>query len=144
MLKIVNLFGNFLISKNIVEDDELIVDSSESNSSGQNLSNWKKALNSVKLKKLKNYPKLFKSKKKILNKLEILLNLTMAIYTHTIKYWIAKTRVTFICLKQAFIKVSIFRHFHLKYHIRIKTNVSGYVISGFWVSWLQMAWINST
>ena len=37
---------------------------------------------------------------------------------------------TFNLLKQAFIKALIFRHFDLKCHIRIETNVSGYAIGG--------------
>ena len=42
----------------------------------------------------------------------------------------SNTKEIFNHLKQIFIKILILQHFDLKYHIRIKINLSGYVISG--------------
>ena len=39
-----------------------------------------------------------------------------------------RARLAFIELRKAFVKVLIFYHFDLKYHIRIKTDVLEYVI----------------
>ena len=44
-------------------------------------------------------------------------------------YLIPKTRSTFTQLRKVFIKVLVLGHFDLKFHIRIKTDVSGYAIS---------------
>ena len=40
------------------------------------------------------------------------------------------TRKAFNQLRQAFTEAPIFRHFDLKFHIRIETNASGYAIGG--------------
>ena len=45
-----------------------------------------------------------------------------------LKFLTSKAKEAFNCLRQAFIKAPIFRHFDSKCHIRIETNVSGYVI----------------
>ena len=41
-----------------------------------------------------------------------------------------KARAIFNCLRLAFMKAPILRHFDLEYHIWIKTDVSDYVIGG--------------
>ncbi len=44
-------------------------------------------------------------------------------------FLIPEAKKTFIHLQKAFTKAPILRHFDLKYHIRIKTDVLGYAIS---------------
>ncbi len=41
-----------------------------------------------------------------------------------------KARKTFTKLRQAFVEAPILNHFVAKYHIRIKTDASGYIIGG--------------
>lgn len=89
---------------NLVKDDKLVDDSIGNNNLSQNMSYLKKVINLAKLKKLKNYSKLSKSKKTILNKFEILINFTVAIYANATGYLIIKARVIFTYLKQIFIK----------------------------------------
>lgn len=100
----------------MVDNDQLVIDSGRINDSGQNLYKSKKASNLVKFRKSKNYPKLSKSIKTILNKSKNLVNLTMAINANAMRYPIARTRVVFTYLKQMFIKILIFRYFDLEYH----------------------------
>ena len=45
-------------------------------------------------------------------------------------YLIPDAKQAFIQLRQAFTKASILQHFDPKYHIRIKTDMLGYAISG--------------
>ena len=45
-------------------------------------------------------------------------------------YLTSKARSTFTQLRKVFTKAPILQHFNPKYYIRIKTDVSGYVISG--------------
>ena len=47
-----------------------------------------------------------------------------------IDYLTIKTRLAFMQLRKAFIKALIFWYFDMKYHIQIKTNMSGYAIGG--------------
>lgn len=93
MLGIINSFKNSLISKNIVEENELRGGGDGSNDSSQNLFKRKNLTNLAKPRKLKNYLKLFKSKNTIFDKSESLLNLTIA---NTTRYLTAKTRVTLL------------------------------------------------
>ena len=95
--------------------------------------------NSAKLRKSNNL-KLFKSKKMILDKSEILINLAVATNTDATRYLIAKARIGFIHLKQAFTKALILRHFDLEYQIRIETNTSGNII-GRVLSQLNFNWV---
>ena len=46
-------------------------------------------------------------------------------------YLTPEARLAFTKLRKAFTKTPIFRHFDLKCHIWIKTNVSGYTINRF-------------
>ena len=92
MLRISNLFKNSLSKK--IEDDEMI---SKSNNLGQNLAESKKLKNHqnlAKSRKLSHYPKSSKPKKAILDKSEILVNLTVA--TNTTWYLTSKAKKTFI------------------------------------------------
>ena len=43
-------------------------------------------------------------------------------------FFIPRTKLAFTELRQAFLKALIFHHFDLERHIRIETNISGYVI----------------
>ena len=101
----------------MVENDKLVVD--RNNNSSQNL---------AKSKTSNNNPKFFKLKKAILNKSEILVNLTISTNAGAIEYFISEARIAFTQLKQAFTKAPIFQYFNLKYHIQIETNKSGYAI----------------
>ena len=103
-MRIVNSSKDFLTSRNVVKKNELVGNGDRSNDSSQNWSKSKKFTNLAKPRKAKNYLKLSKFKKTIFNKLEILVNLTMA---DTTGYLITKTRVTFTCLRQAFTKTLI-------------------------------------
>ena len=92
----------------MVEDNEVI---NRSNDLGQNLAESKKSKNHqnfAKPRKLNHHPKLFKSKKSILDKSEILVNLTMTINIDATRYLTSKARVIFTQLRQAFIKALIF------------------------------------
>ena len=73
----------------------------KSNSSGQNLAELKKLKNHQNLAKSKksNYLKLSKSKKTILDKSKILVNLTMAINADTIGYLTPKAKEGFTQLR---------------------------------------------
>ena len=44
-------------------------------------------------------------------------------------FLISKAKMTFIKLRQAFVKAPIFHHFDTECHIRVETDVSGYAIS---------------
>lgn len=59
------------------------------------------------LRKLNCYLKLFKSKKVILDKSKILINLIVATNNNAIGYLISKNRLVFTQLKQVFIKTPI-------------------------------------
>ena len=89
----------------MVKNDKLVSSGGRNNNSGQNLSKLKKAKNLAKPKKSKNHLKLSKSKKTILDKSEILINLTIADVT---RYLITKARIIFTGLRQAFTKAQIF------------------------------------
>ena len=65
-----------------------------------------------------------------MNKSKILVNLTVATNAGAMGYFTPKTRETFIQVRQAFTKAPILQYFDSKYHIRIETNESGYVIEG--------------
>lgn len=99
MLKIIKSFGNSLTFKNIVKDHKLIDKDNRSNNLGQNLSKSKKAINLAKLKTSKNYLKLSKFKKTILDKSEILVNLTLANHVNATQYLITKAWVVFTYLR---------------------------------------------
>ena len=77
----------------MVEDDELVGGSSGSINLDQNVSKSKKAINLTKLRKSKNDLKCSKSKKRILDKFKILINLTMPIHTDATGYLNTKTKV---------------------------------------------------
>lgn len=47
----------------------------------------------------------------------------------TMHFLMPKARVTFICLKKAFTKVSVVHYFHPERHIRIETEISDSAIS---------------
>lgn len=83
MLKIVNSFENLLILKKRIKNNKLVVEGDKNK-------------NLAKPRKSKNYPKLFKSKKIILDKSKILVNLSLA---HATEYIILKAKVIFICLR---------------------------------------------
>ena len=76
----------------MVKDDEVV---GGSNNSGQNLAKSKKSKNHQNLAKFKklNQPKLSKSKKAILNKSKILVNLTVATSASATGYLIPKARI---------------------------------------------------
>ena len=95
---------NFL--NKMVEDDEVV---KGSNCSGQNLAKSRKSKNHQNLAKSKksNYLKLFKSKKVILYKSKILVNLILATNADTIGYLTSKAREAFTRLRQAFTKAPI-------------------------------------
>lgn len=63
-----------------------------------------------------------------MNKSEILVNLTVVTNSGATGYFTIKTRVTFICLRQNFINISILQYFHYKYHICIETDALCYSI----------------
>lgn len=86
--------------------------------------------NLVELRKLKNYSKLSKSKKTILNKFKILVNLTMAINADAIEYLIIKTKIAFTWLRQEFIKAPIFQNLDLECHIQIEIVAPSFAIGG--------------
>lgn len=87
----------------MVKNNKLIVDN-RSNDFGQNLFKLKKVKNFPKFKKSRNYLKLFKSNKAIC---KILIYLTLTINIGITEYFIIKTRVIFVYLRQAFTKVII-------------------------------------
>lgn len=60
---------------------------------------------------------------------KIWINLAIATNASTTRYFIAKVRVAFIYLRQAFTKVPIFWYFDSEYHIQIEINVLSYAIS---------------
>lgn len=78
------------------------------------MSKSKKTTNLARHEKLKNYLKLFKFKKKILNKSKILANLILVININIIEYPIIKARIVFIQLRKKIIKISIFLYFDLE------------------------------
>ena len=95
--------GSLSLSENSlnkkVEDDEVI---GRSNNSGQILAKSKKSKNhqiSAKFRKLNHQPKSSKSKKAILNKFKILVNLTVATNADATGYFIPKARVAFTQLR---------------------------------------------
>ena len=92
ILKTNNLSENSV--NKIVEDDEVI---RESNNSGRNLAKSKKSKNHRILVKSKksSYSKSSKSKKAILDKFEILVNLTVATNADVIRYFTPKARKSF-------------------------------------------------
>lgn len=98
-----------------------MISSNGNNNLSQNLFKLKKAINLTLFKKLKNQPKLFKSK--------ILVNFTTATNTGIISYQTIEANIAIIHLRQIFIKALIVQHFDLECHIRIKINVSGYAIT---------------
>ena len=107
MLRTINLSENCL--NKVVEDDELVV--VENNNLGQKLTELKKSKNHQNLakhRKSKHYSKLSKFKKTILNKSEILVNLIVTTNADTTRYLIAKARIAFTQLRQAFTKAPIF------------------------------------
>ena len=111
----------------MVEENKVV---GRSNNSGQNLAKSKKSKNHQILAKSKksSHSKLSKSKKAILNKSKILVNLTMVTNANATGYLIPKAREAFTQLRQAFIEAPILQHFDPKCHIRIETNTSGYAI----------------
>ena len=112
----------------MVEDDEMV---GGSNNLGQNFAKLKKSKNhwiSAKFRKLNHQLKLFKSKKAISDKTEILVNLTVVTNVSATKYLTPKAREAFTQLKQAFTKTPILQHFDSECHIRIETNASSYAI----------------
>ena len=124
----------------MVEDDEVI---GGSNNLDQILAKSKKSKNhqiSAKSRKAKHQPKLFKSKNAILDKFEILLNLTEATNANAMGYFIPEAREAFTRLRQAFTEAPIFQHFNLECHIRIETDASGYAIGGV-LSQLNSDWV---
>ena len=90
----------------MVEDDEVV---GKSNDSGQNLAKLKKSKNCWILAKSKksSYLKSSKSKKAILDKSEILRNLTMATNADATGYFISEAREAFTQLRQTFTKALI-------------------------------------
>ena len=69
----------------------------------------------------------FSKTNKNLSKSQKLKNFTSA-NTKITRFLTFEASTAFIQLRQAFTKASILQHFDLEYHIRIKTNVSGYAI----------------
>ena len=94
---------NFL--NKMVEDDEVV---GRSNNSGQNFAKSKKSKNCQILAKFKNSSHPKSSKKAILNKSKILVNLTIGTNTDATEYLTAKAREAFTRSKQAFTKAPIF------------------------------------
>ena len=124
MLRSTNLCRNSL--NKVVENDNLVVGGGNSS---QIL---------AELKKSNYHPKMSKFKKTNLDKSEIL---AVAINAGTTGYLTAKARVAFTCLKKAFTKISILRHFDLECHIWVKTDASGYAI-GEVLSQLNSDWVD--
>lgn len=90
----------------MIENEKLVFSGSRSNNSRESLVKSKKVKNHknlFKFRKLKNHSKL--SNKTILDKYKIWINMTIAINASAMKYVIAKTKVAFTLLKQAFIKI---------------------------------------
>ena len=75
-------------------------------------------------------PKLSKSKKAILNKSKILVNLIVVTNVDAIGYLILEAKKAFTQWRKAFTEAPIFQHFDLECHIRIEINASGYAIGG--------------
>ena len=82
----------------MVEDDEMV---GGSNNKGQKLAESRKSKNYQNSAKSRNsnHPKLSKFKKAILDKSEILVNLTMATNTSAMGYLTPKAKVTFTQLR---------------------------------------------
>lgn len=104
MLKIANLSENLLILMGIAEENKMV----SSNRFSKTNNNFSKS------QKLKNSTVLFNIDTNIKD-------------TRFLNF---KASIGFTQLKQVFTKATIFQHFDLKYYIRIKTDVSGYLIGG--------------
>ena len=101
MLRATNPFKNSL--NKVVENDGLVVGSGDLSQILTKSEKLKICQNLAKSKKLNHSLKLFKSKKTILNRSEILINLTMITNAGAMVYLIAKIRKTFTHLRQTFI-----------------------------------------
>ena len=77
------------------------------------------------IKNLSTSVKLTKSKKPDLAKANFVKN-----NSFKTDFLIFKAKKAFMHLQKAFTKAPILRHFYSKYYIRIKTDISGYAISG--------------
>ena len=84
---------------------------------GENIENLSIVVNLTKSKQLKS----IKPKRS---------NLSNAKANFGIGFLTSRAKEAFIFLQKAFIKTLIFRHFDLKRHIQIETDILGYAISG--------------
>ena len=101
----------------MVKDNEVVIGS---NNSSQMLAESKKSKNyqiSIKFKKSNYQPKSSEFKKAILDKSEILVNLTVVANTNAMRYFTSEAREIFTWLGQAFIEALILQNFDLECYI---------------------------